>query len=83
MKEKMKAMTRMIKMLIIFILFSVVYIYNYNSLIGNFESTAEARQADIDKDIQTSVNFIDALTIFGNNYFKDGSGLDPGKSELY
>lgn len=81
-KKRVKTI-RAIKLLIIFALFSLVYIYNFDGLVKDFENTATSRQSDIDKDIQTTVNFIDSLTIFGNNYFKENSGEDVSQSELH
>jgi len=79
----MKYKARTIKILIVMILFSMTFIYNYNGLCNDFRNTAASRKADIDTDIQMSVNFIDMLTIYGNNYFGDEKAMSEELSELY
>lgn len=79
----MKGKTRAIKILIVLILFSFVFVYNYNGLVNDFRNTAAARQTDIDSEIQTAVNFMDTLTIYGNKYFDDGAWEESDLSGLY
>ena len=79
----MKYKGRTIKILIVMILFSITFIYNYSNLVSDFQNNAAARKAAIDTDIQMSVNFIDMLTIYGNNYFRDDEAMSNDPSGSY
>ena len=48
----------------------------YTSLIQDFESEARSQEAQISRHIDLSSSFIDLLTIYGNNYFKQAQSND-------
>ena len=65
--------------MIVFIVITVFVTFHskYTSLIREFESDAKSKQALINEYIYLSSNFIEALTVVGNNSFHPGLSEDP------
>ena len=55
-----------------------MFISKYTSLIKNFESTAKSKEALINQHVELSSNFIDIMTIYGNDFFQQSK-----ESNLY
>ena len=71
------------KITMIFFIITVITIsFNskYDSLLKEFESAAKSKQSYLNDDIRLSSNFIEAMSIYGNIFFKEGKSKD---SELY
>ena len=68
--------------MIFIIIAAITFSYNsrYDSLINEFEKTAQSKQYTFEEYIRISDNFINFTTLYGNDYLKQGRGSD---SELY
>jgi diguanylate cyclase (GGDEF)-like protein/hemerythrin-like metal-binding protein len=77
---KMKNIKKIIMIFIMIATIAITFNSKYDSLIKEFESTAESKQANLEDHIKVSSNFIEFVTIFGDDFFKKEKGKD---SELY
>jgi len=76
----MKNIKKMIMIFFIITISIITFNSKYNSLIKEFESTAKSRQTNLNDHIQLSSNFIDDITMYGNNFFKHNKNE---ASEIY
>ena len=76
----MKKSRKIISIVIGIIACILMFLASYYYFIRDFEDTGNSLQTKINDQIRPSRNFQDALTIYGNNYFKRDSNGD--ESEL-
>lgn len=68
--------------ILFFIITTIIVLFTskYNSLIKEFEITGKSKEAGLNDDIQLCSNFIESVTIYGNNFLKQGTIKD---SDIY
>lgn len=65
----MKKIKNFIYIIAFIIVIAATFISSYNNLIDDFESTAKVKQFDLNNELTHSDNFIETLTVYGNDYF--------------
>lgn len=72
----MKNMRGFLIMLITVIIMGISFYTNFSSLLKDIERTARAEETQIDQYIKLSSNFIDLMTVYGNEYFQNKGSKD-------
>lgn len=74
--QNMKSVRRKIYAVITILIITVAFYAYFRAQVSDIQSTGDSKKADLNNNINTAGNFIQALTLYGNNFFERGSSED-------
>lgn len=67
----MKKARKLLEYLILLALVTAAFLISYNFILNDLGSAGAYRKAKLSSEISANMNYINVLTIYGNNYFSD------------